>query len=58
MWIQKKSNKIVQNNSNLLFTNEQWPEISEEELKYFLEEYGKISSIKTQRNKLLGRMKL
>ena len=24
-------------------------------MKYFLEEYGKISSIKTQRNRFLGR---
>ena len=31
------------------------PDISEEELKYFLEEYGKISSIKTRRNRFLGR---
>ena len=34
-------------NTNLFVTNEEWPKISEEELKYFLEEYGKISCIKT-----------
>ena len=42
-------------NTNLFATNEEWPEVSEKQLKYFLEEYGKISSIKTQRNRFLGR---
>ena len=42
-------------NTNLSVTNEEWPDISEEDLKYFLEEYGKISSIKTRRNRFLGR---
>ena len=40
--------------TNLFVTNEEWPDISEEELKYFLEEYGKINSIKAQRNRFLG----
>ena len=35
---------------NPFVTNEEWLQISEEEFKYFLEEYGKISTIKTQRN--------
>ena len=48
MWIKITSNKWQ-------FTNEEWPDISEEELKHFLEEYGKISSIKTWRNMFLGR---
>ena len=47
--------KSCKNNTNLFVTNEEWLEILEEELKYSLEEYGKISSIKTQRNKFAGR---
>ena len=59
MWIKRTSNKIIQKehkkNTNLFVTNEEWPDISEEELKYFLEEYGKVNSIKTRRNRCLGR---
>ena len=44
-------------NTNLFVTNEEWPDISEEELKYFLEEYGKVNNIKTRRNRYLGRNK-
>ena len=47
--------KLCKKNTNLFVTNEEWPDISEEELKYFLEEYGNISSIKTRRNRFLGR---
>ena len=47
--------KSCKMNTNLFVTNEEWPDISEEELKYFLEEYGKISSIKTRRNSFLRR---
>ena len=43
--------KSCKKNTNLFVTNNKWPE----ELKCFLENYGKISSIKTQRNRLLGR---
>ena len=38
-----------------MVTNEEWPDISEEELKYFLEEYRKVNSIKTRRNRYLRR---
>ena len=55
MWIKRTSNKIMQKETNLFVTNEEWPDISEEELRYFLEECGKISNIKTQRNRFLGR---
>ena len=41
--------------TKLFVTNEEWPDISVEELKYFLEEYEKISSIKTRRNRFFGR---
>ena len=47
--------KTCKKNTNLFVTNEEWPDISEEELKYFLEEYGKVNSIKTRRNRCLGR---
>ena len=47
--------KPCKRKNNLFFTNEDRPEISEEELKYFLIEYGKINSIKTRRNRFLGR---
>ena len=47
--------KSCKKNTNLFAINEEWPNISEEELKYFLEEYGKISSIKTRRNRFLVR---
>ena len=49
--------KSCKKNTNLFFTNEEWPDISKEELKYFLEEYGKVDSIKTRRNRYLGRNK-
>ena len=39
--------KSCKKKNKLFVTNEEWPDISEEKLKYFLEEYGKISSIKT-----------
>ena len=39
--------KSWKKNTNLFATNEEWPDISEEELKYYLEEYGKVNSIKT-----------
>ena len=44
--------KSCKKNINLFVTNEECPEISKEEFKYFLEEYGKIS-IKTRRNRFL-----
>ena len=47
--------KSCKKNTNLFVTNKEWPDISEEELKYFLEEYGKVNSIKTRRNRRLGR---
>ena len=47
MWIKRLSNKIMEKRPNLFFTNEEWPEISEE--------YGKISSIKTRRNRFFGK---
>ena len=47
--------KTCKKNTNLFVTNEEWPDISEEELKYYLEEYGKVKSIKTRRNRYLGR---
>ena len=46
--------KKFKKNTNLLVTNEQWRDISEEELKYYLKEYGKVKSIKTRRNRYLG----
>ena len=49
------SNKSYKKYTNLLLTNEEWSEISEEKMKYFLEEYGKISSIKTLKNRLSRR---
>ena len=59
MWIKRTSNKIIQKehkkNTNLFVTNEEWPDISEEELKYYLEEYGKVNSIKTRKNRYLER---
>ena len=55
MRIERTSNKIMQKKNNLFDTNEEWPDISEEQLKYFLGEYGKISSIKTRKNRFLGR---
>ena len=39
--------KSCKKKKNLFVTNEELPDISEEELKYFLEKYGIISSIKT-----------
>ena len=45
--------KLCKKKNNLFDTNEEWPDISEEELKYFLEEYGKKSSIKTRKNRFL-----
>ena len=47
--------KSCKKSANLLVTNEEWPDISEEELKYFLEEYRKVNSIKTRRNRYLRR---
>ena len=47
--------KSCKKNTNLFFTNEEWPDISEEELKYYWEKYGKVNSIKTRRNRYLGR---
>ena len=47
--------KTCKKNTNLIATNEEWPYISEEELKYYLEEYGKVKKIKTRRNRYLGR---
>ena len=47
--------KSCKKNTNLFVTNKEWPDISDEELKYCLEEYGKVNSIKTQRNRNLGR---
>ena len=47
--------KSCKKNPNLLVTimkngdYEEWLDISEEEFKYFLEEYAKINSIKTQK---------
>ena len=45
--------KLCKKKNNLFDTNEEWPDISEEELKYFLEEYGKKSSIKTRKNRFV-----
>ena len=45
-------------NTNLFATNEEWPDIPEQELKYFLEDYGKISIIKTRKKVSQGGMKL
>ena len=42
-------------NTNLFVTNEEWRDLSEEELKYYLEECGKVKSIKTRKNRYLGR---
>ena len=47
--------KTCKKNTNVFVTNEERPDISEEELKYYLEEYGKVKSKKTQRNRYLGR---
>ena len=47
--------KTCKKNTNLFVTNEEWPDISEEELKYYLEEYGKVNSIKTRKNRYLER---
>ena len=47
--------KSCKKNTNLFVTNEEWPDISEEELKFYLEEYGKVNIIKTRRNSYLGR---
>ena len=47
--------KSCKKKNSLFVTNEEWSDISEEELKYFLEEHGKISSIKTRRNEFLER---
>ena len=47
--------KSCKKSTNLFVTNEEWPDISEEELKYFIEEYGKVNNIKTRRNRYLGR---
>ena len=47
--------KSYKKNTNLFVTNAEWPDISEEELKYFLEEYEKGNSIKTGRTIYLGR---
>ena len=47
--------KSCKKNTNLFLLNEGGPDILEEGLKYFLEEYGKVNSIKTQRNRYLGR---
>ena len=55
MWIKRTSNKTDKKNTNLFVTTEEWPDISEEQLKYFLEEYGKVNSIKNRRNRYLGR---
>ena len=46
--------KSCKKNTNLFATNK-WPDISEEKLKYFLEEYGQVNCIKTLRNRYLGR---
>ena len=46
--------KSCKKNTNLFVTNEEWPDISEEELKFYLEEYGKVNIIKTRRNSYLG----
>ena len=47
--------RSCKNNTNLFATNEEWPDISEEELKYYLEEYGKVNSMQTRRNRYSGR---
>ena len=47
--------KSCKTNTNLLVTNKEWSDISEQEFKYFLEEYGKIRSIKTRRNRFVGK---
>ena len=47
--------KLCKKNTNLFVTNHEWSDISEVELKYFLEEYRKVYSIKTRRNRYLGR---
>ena len=47
--------KSCRKKTSLFFTNGEWPDTSEEEFKYLLEEYGKISSIKTGRNIFLRR---
>ena len=49
--------KPCKKNTNLFVTNKECPDISEEELKYLLYEYGKVNSIKTRRNRYLGRNK-
>ena len=38
--------KTCKKNTNPFVTNEEWLDISEEELEYYLEEYGKVKSIK------------
>ena len=48
--------KSYKKNANLFVTNEEWPNILEEEFKYCLEEYGKVNSVKTRRNRYLGRI--
>ena len=47
--------KTFKKNTNLFVTNKEWPDISDKELKYYLKEYGKVKSIKTRRNRYLGR---
>ena len=47
--------KSCKKNINLFVTNKEWPDILDEKLKYYLEEYGKVNSIKTKRNRNLGR---
>ena len=40
--------KSSKKNTNLFVNNGEWSHISEEELKYFLEEYGKVNIIKLE----------
>ena len=40
--------KSSKKNTKLFVNNGEWPDISEEELKYFLEEYGKVNIIKLE----------
>ena len=47
--------KTYKKNTKLFVTNEEWRDISEKELKYYLEEYGKVKSIETRRNRYLER---
>ena len=53
IWINREHLiKWCKKNTSLFVTNQEWPEIAQEELKYYLEEYGKWNSLKTQRKEL------